>query len=416
MTDMPFARFQTTTPDFLSAPFDSYRALADAPDVFWSAAEEAWIVHRHADVSALLADGDFAVVELAEVIGGLAARAGRDVADLVSVVSAILFLRNPPGHTERRHFLAAVLNDRPMSARVALADRICADLSAAFDPSGKVDLVREFADWLPPLFIGRMLGLEDGLVRDIMTTVTEVTKVFDRGRSLRFYDRVNASVAKARAPIDAIIDDRCASPREDGISRIIALSEKRFHLDRMDLASHVLFLLIAGAETTSALIGNAFAAALDHPDLWRPLIGQPGAIDRWVEETLRYDGPVHQATRLATVDRHIAGQHIRRGDRLVLLIGAAHRDPRRFERPESFDPARDGTGLLGFGAGLHFCLGADLARMEARRALSHLAPRLGDPLLAPPDRRYWAHRTLRRLESLPAQLLEDSQKETPCPK
>lgn len=416
MTGLSFSRFQTTTPDFLSAPFDSYRALADAPDVFWSEAEDAWIVHRHADVAALLADRDFAVVELAELIGGLAARAGRDVADLVSVVSAILFLRNPPGHAKRRHFLAAVLNDRPMSARLTLADQICADLSAAFDPSGKVDLVRDFADWLPPLFIGRLLGLEDGLVRALMTTVTEVTKVFDRGRSLRFYDRVNASVAKARAPLDAIIDDRRTSPREDGISRIIALSDDRLNLDRTDLASHVLFLLIAGAETTSALIGNAFAAALDHADLRRDLVGNLGAIDGWIEETLRYDGPVHQATRLAIVDRLVAGQHIRRGDRLVLLIGAAHRDPRRFERPESFDPARDGTGLLGFGAGLHFCIGADLARMEARRALIHLAPRIGDPLLSPPDRRYWAHRTLRRLESLPVQLGHDPRKENPCPK
>ncbi len=411
---MNFGSFSTLAQGFLNAPFEHYAHLADAPDVFYSDAEQAWIVHKYADVATLLADRTLAVVELADLVTDLNARAGRSVADLASVLSAVLFLHNPPGHTERRHFLAALINDRPRSAHMALMEQVGRDLLAALNTDQEIDIVQQFADILPPLFIGRLLGLNDGLVLDLMSIVTEITKCFDRGRSLRFYQRVDATVAKARAMIEPQIAARRAVQRDDGLTRMIALWETRFGRDDMALGSHVLFLLIAGAETTSALIGNSLLAAVDRPAARLRLCDDPDLIDPWVEETLRFDGPVHQASRIALHDCEIAGAKIAKHDRLILLIAAAHRDPARFSAPNVFDPLRTDTCLLAFGAGLHFCLGAQLARMEASVSLRLLAPRLGQANTG--QRRYWDHRTLRRLTCLPLRLLPPHQKDEICPK
>jgi cytochrome P450 len=197
---------------------------------------------------------------------------------------------------------------------------------------------------------------------------------------------------------------RRRAPRDDGLSRMIALSDTRFGLDGIGLESHILFLLIAGAETTSALIGSTLAAAVDRPDLLHRLDDDPSLIAPWVEETLRFDGPVHQASRIALQDCQIAGAKIAKGDSVILLIAAAHRDRSQFAAPDDFDPNRRDQALLAFGAGLHFCLGAQIARMEAASSLRLLASRLQADPDCPTERHYWEHRTLRRLQSLTVRL------------
>lgn len=408
---MSFGTFSTHAPNFLAEPFSQYRMLQSAPDVFWSEKERAWIVHRYRDVAALLADRNFAVVELASVVGELSALRERSVADLVSVLSVVLFLRNPPGHTERRHFLAALINDRPKSAQMALIDQIGKELIAGFGEAQDIDIVKRFADVLPPLFIGRLLGLPDAMVLALMAVMTEVTKSFDNGRSLRFYQRVNETVIKARAMIDPEIADRRDAPRDDGLSRMISLWDERFNVDDLALGSHVLFLLIAGAETTSALIGNAVAAALDRPEGLALICDDSNLIAPWIEETLRFDGPAHQSSRIALQNCQVAGAPIAKGDRLILLIAAAHRDPEQFAAADEFDPLRTDQSLLAFGAGLHFCPGAQIARMEALSSLQLLAPRLQPAPNSQTKRQYWEHRTLRRLESLHVRLLPSHQKD-----
>jgi cytochrome P450 len=142
-----------------------------------------------------------------------------------------------------------------------------------------------------------------------------------------------------------------------------------------------------------------------------PPAAAPGFAAAWIEETLRHDGPVHQATRIATEDLVLAGQRIARGDRIVLLIGAAHRDARRFAQPEAFRPDRTDQDVLGFGAGLHHCLGAQMARIEAQSAITLLAHRLDRPTRTARARQYWQHRTLRRIATLPATVLPESKKD-----
>jgi cytochrome P450 len=138
----------------------------------------------------------------------------------------------------------------------------------------------------------------------------------------------------------------------------------------------VVLLLAAGNETTTNLIGNAVTALLDHPDQLARVAADPSLVPAAIEETLRYDAPVQIVFRVATQDVELAGTRIQRGAYVAPLLGSANRDERRFPDPDRFDVARDAQGHLGFGFGKHFCLGASLARLEARVALEALAPEL----------------------------------------
>jgi pimeloyl-[acyl-carrier protein] synthase len=397
------ASFSTLVPGFLSNPYPAYAHLRTGPPIFWSNPEGGWILHRYADVAAILADSRFVVVELAQFVGGLCARSGKNVTDLEAVLSEVLFLRNSPMHNEARQFLAAALTGRPLSSYMTTIEEIARDLLTKAVRNQVWDAACQYSDLLPPLFMAWLLGLDEEEVGALITTVSEVTKSFDRGRSPRFYQRVNSLVEKARWPLDEAVARHRREPRDDVLSRMITLSDNRFHLDDRTIASRALFLLLAGVETTSTLIGNAIAAVLDHAEAARSLVAHPERAAAAIEEALRYDAPIQQVTRVATTDAVIAGQRISAGDRLVVLIGAANRDPVVCHNPDRFDLDRPGSGHIAFGGGTHFCLGASLARLEAQIALREFMtthPRTID-LAA---RRWRPHSTLRRLASLPVVL------------
>ena len=400
------AAFSTLRDEFLEAPATTYPALRQGPPVIWSNQEGGWVVHRHADVAAAMKDPRLAVTELAQSLRVLGGHGGKDVEALAAVIDEVLFLRNPPAHGVGRQFLVAVLNDQPLSVHQGKIEEIARRLLESARPGAPWDAVTGYADMLPPLFMASLLGLEDAEALDTMTTVTEVTKTFDRGRSLRFYERVNKTVETAREPIRAAVRRRRAAPAGDGLSRMIALSDSRFGLTDEVIANRALFLLIGGVETTSALIGSTIAAVAERPEIGARIRAAPGLAAAAAEETLRFDGPVKQTSRIALSDLQIAGQPIKTGERLLLLVGAAHRDPAVFPEPDRFDIDRTADGILGFGAGLHFCIGAALARLEARVGLREILA-AGELSLQTEGRSWLRHRTLRRLEHLPVVINQD---------
>jgi cytochrome P450 len=393
------AEFSTLLPGLMADPYPAYHRLRDS-GTGWNAEENAWVVHLYADVARIMADRSFEVAEVASIVGRIGQATGKETGDLTSVLEAVLFLRNPPGHTEARKFLVAVMTAYPLSTYRPMIESVVDQLLAAIAKGGAIDAITDFADLVPPLFMGRLLGLSETDVRFLVETVSEVTMAFDRGRSPRFYERVNRTVRTARSLFRDAIADRRRHPADDGLTRMIDLADRQFGLDDDVIASRALFLLIAGVETTSALIGNAIRALLDHPDSGRRIAADPTLIDGAIDEVLRFDGPVQQATRIATQACTIAGRMVQPGDRVVLLLGAAHRDPAAYDRPDLFDIARSGPPHLGFGTGLHHCLGASLARLETGIALERLFA-LSPVAAIDYQPRWWPHRTLRRLTSLP---------------
>jgi cytochrome P450 len=170
------------------------------------------------------------------------------------------------------------------------------------------------------------------------------------------------------------------------VSTLLAVEPGGQRLSSMELMQFVMLLLVAGNETTTNLIGNAVSALLDHPAELARVVADPSLVPDLVEETLRFDAPVQLVFRTATRELELRGARIPRGATVALLLGSANRDERRFPDPDRFDVGRDARGHLGFGFGAHFCLGASLARLEARVALGALVPLLGRVERTSPDR------------------------------
>jgi cytochrome P450 len=314
-----------------------------------------------------------------------------------------LFL-DPPDHTRLRKLVAKAFSPKVVSSLepeiIALVDGLLDRIAE----KGEFDVVEDFAYPLPVAVICRLLGvpLEDephfsrasavlAQALDPFSTITGVPPDVVNERT--------QAVRELRGYLHDLIERRRSEPGDDLLSGLVAVEESGDQLTEDEIVSTCNLLLIAGHETTVNLIGNAILAMLRNPVHWAALGGDPDRAPAIVEETLRYDPPVQLAGRVATEDMAIGGVDVPAGDIMMVLLAAAQRDPAEFERPDIFDPERRTLRHLGFGRGIHYCLGAPLARLEAAAALSAVTARFPDARLAG-EPQYKANVTLRGLSEL----------------
>jgi len=318
-----------------------------------------------------------------------------------------LFL-DPPDHTRLRRLVSKAFVPKVVKALepdiTAMVDELLDDVARA----GRFDVIADLAYPLPVAVICRLLGvpLEDEpkfshasalLAQGLDPFITlsgdapdGVEQRLEAGRWLREY-------------VHGLVDQRRGAPRDDLISGLIAAEEDGDQLTEDEIVATCNLLLIAGHETTVNLIANAVLAMLREPAQWRALGADPSRVAAVVEETMRYDPPVQLVMRIAGEDMTIGDVNIPKGDSMLLLTAASHRDPDAIERPNEFDPDRETIRHLGFGKGPHFCLGAPLARLEASVALSAVTARFPDAHIAG-EPVYKPNVTLRGMASLPIAL------------
>jgi len=199
--------------------------------------------------------------------------------------------------------------------------------------------------------------------------------------------------------ITPLVEERLTKPRDDLLS-VLAAGEKQGSLSRDEVLGNTLLLLVAGHQTTINLIGNGILALLRHPDHWTQLQRDSTRITRATEEILRYDAPVKRAPRIAAADIELHGKTIRQGERVLLVLSAANRDPRQFSDPDTFDITRDPNPHVAFGGGIHHCLGANLARLEGQEAFRAITQRFAPFSLATERLEYQTLLSLRGLKAL----------------
>ncbi|WP_172800504.1 cytochrome P450 [Mycobacterium sp. IS-1496] len=315
-----------------------------------------------------------------------------------------LFL-DPPDHTRLRRLVSSAFVPRVVKALepeiVSLVDALLDAVAA----KGEFDVVADLAYPLPVAVICRLLGvpLEDepqfsrasALLAQSLDPFVTVAGQAAQG----FEQRLEAG-QWLRGYLRELIGKRRVEPRDDLISGLIAAEEAGDQLTEDEIVATCNLLLVAGHETTVNLIANAILAMLRHPDQWGALAADPQRVSAVAEETLRYDPPVQLVGRIAAEDMTVNGVTVPKGDCMLLLLAAAHRDPDAFERADAFDPDRAHLRHLGFGKGPHFCLGAPLARLEAAVALSAVTARFPDARLAA-DPVYKPNLTLRGMDTLP---------------
>jgi cytochrome P450 len=234
------------------------------------------------------------------------------------------------------------------------------------------DLVRDLSIPLPVIVIAELLGVEPEHRETFKRWSDDIIRASNRMYTAEEEQRIRQSIAEFRAYFQETIAARRAAPREDLTTALVQAEEEKQALSAWEVLSLLTLLLVAGNETTTNLIGNMMLALLEHPEQLAQVRADPSLIPRAVEETLRYDGPVQGLPRQATEDVELAGTTIPAGALVFPLFASANRDETKFPDPDRFDITRNTDGHLAFGFGIHYCLGAELARLEARITFEEL--------------------------------------------
>jgi len=258
-------------------------------------------------------------------------------------------------------------------------DAIATELLAVL-PDGPFDLLDTFARPLPVRVIARMIGIPEDRAPDLLNWSNAMVGMYQASRTRATEDAaVHASIA-FRTYLESLIDARQRAPGDTLLDDLIAAEQAGDRLTRDELVTTVILLLNAGHEATVHTLGNGIKALLEHGQLFAAR--DPARLDTLIEEILRHDPPLHMFTRHAYEEVSLHGHTFRRGDQVACLLGSANRDADVFRDPDRFDPDRPIIANTSFGAGLHFCIGAPLARLELSRALSALARAAPDLRLA----------------------------------
>lgn len=313
-----------------------------------------------------------------------------------------LFL-DPPDHTRLRRLVSKAFSPRVVKALEPEIATLVDDLLDAVERSGKFEVIADLAYPLPVAVICRLLGvpLEDepqfSRASALLAQGLDPFIAFT-GTAPGFDERLEAGLW-LRKYLRGLLERRRAEPGDDLMSGLIAVEESGDQLTEDEIVATCNLLLIAGHETTVNLIANAVLAMVRHPQHWTALSADPSLVGAITEETLRYDPPVQLVGRVAGADMTIGDVRVTRGDTMMLLLAAAHRDPAATDRPNVFDPGRPALRHLAFGLGPHFCLGAPLARLEAAVALTAVTRRFPAARLAA-EPVYKPHVTLRGVAAL----------------
>ncbi|QFT62276.1 cytochrome P450 [Roseivivax sp. THAF30] len=368
-----------TDPAFVQNPYAFYaRAREAGPLIFW---EEYGMVAatRLNSVSALLKDRRFG----REVPSELATPRPEHLRDFYEIEDRSMLELEPPVHTRLRGLVLRAFTSRRIKALgpeiAELAHRLLEDT-----PDGPFDLLPVFAERLPVIVIARLLGVPEETAPDLLRWSHAMVGMYQAGRSRADEEAANAAARDFAAFLRSVIAERRKRPGNDLLSELIAAEENGEKLDEKELIATSVLLLNAGHEATVHTIGNGVKALLEHG-----AEASEANATAMSEEILRFDPPLHLFTRYAYEDVTLWGHDFRRGEQVALLLASANRDAELCEAPETFDPARRPSRHQAFGGGLHFCVGAPLARLELEVALPILFARLPrlrlaeQPLYAP---------------------------------
>ena len=391
------------SPGFAHNPYPLYQALREAEPVYWSQAWRCWILTRYDDIQAMLRDSQrFTSLDrfTSTVKPEIPEPVWEQIQPLVRHFNAGVVNADPPDHTRLRNLLHKAFTAPTISKLQGYVRQLVDQLLDKVKGDGHMDLVRDLAYPLPVGVIGELLGvpLEDhdklkrwsSGIMEFMTTPRPTTEALFRSQE---------AILNLRDFFRKIYIQRRERPDDKLVSTLLAVRDEGDRLSEEELLSTCVTLLVAGHATTTNLIASAVLFLLQHPDQLRKLRENPALIEGAVEESLRYDGPFQRNRRIAREDVIIGGKHIGKGQLVLAFLGAANRDPTHFPDPDRFDIERHPNRHISFGAGVHFCLGASLSRLEARIAVNSILARMPDLRLAT-ETLEWENVMLRGLKAL----------------
>lgn len=362
---------------FVQNPYPFYERARAAGDLHFWADYGMPMAFSHTAVQSLLKDRRFG----REVPAEFAKPDPDHLAPFLAVEATSLLDAEPPRHTRLRSLVLRAFTSRAIAAMAKDIEMLCHQLVDAF-PASQFDLLPAFCSQVPVITICRLLGVPEQMAPQLLSWSHDMVAMYQANRTHE------TEMAAARAStefvdfLDGYVDQRRTDPRDDLITRLIAAEEDGEKLSTDELIGTCILLLNAGHEATVHSLGNGVKTLLQMG--WKKEWLAPDHIDGTVEEILRFDPPLHMFTRYAYETVDVFGHRFERGDQVGLLLGAANRDASVWRDPDRFNPSRPVQVNTSFGGGLHFCVGAPLARLEMRIALPILFDRCPDLSIAEP--------------------------------
>jgi len=400
------------TGEAISDPYSYYGKIREEDPVHWNELYELWVVTRHDDLVWMTRHHELFSSEFWQR-DKKSPYPAIDESDL----GLYQFMReffmdwfiqhDRPVHTDQRKVVHKWFNPKSMELWRPMVRSVIKDLLDEAEETGHMDVMTDFATPLPLFVIAQMMGIPYEDRRFIRSMAVKLLFI-GRGET----DRMKPLTEGIKELIDylnPLVAERAAKPvDENDLLSVLASGEKTGALTRDEVVANAILLLLAGHETTINLICNGTLALMQHPDQWELLkhgeFKDPDVVVRATEECLRYDPPVKSIQRIASEDVEVGGKLIRKDDRIRWFISSANRDPEKHENPDIFDISRWPNTHVGFGSGIHHCLGATLARLEGQEAFKALADRYDSLSLETNEFEYQPSITFRSLKTLPVSL------------
>jgi cytochrome P450 len=391
--------------EILQDPYPTYARLHEEGPLHYvdvGSKWAVWSVFSHAECSSIAKDPRLSAKRAKQMLLPLPLSRQSEFSELSRMLSLWLIFMDPPEHTRLRKLLNKGFSAAAVEGLRPQAEAIVDQMLKPLQHGSEVELMSEFANPMPVRIISELLGVPQAL-HGTFVNASRAIAVF-RGNP-------NRTVEEARAAQDALIElteffrktvaERRRNKGTDLISLLIDIEEEGEVLTEEELYAQCIALLFAGHETTRNLIGNGMYTLLQHPQETAELRERPEMIRSAVEELLRYESPVQFTARVLKEDVEVCGQQIRKGWTVLCMLGAANRDPKQFKEPNQLDLKRLNNQHLAFSAGLHFCIGAQLARLEGQIALLNLVQRFPEMKLTGPRPEWASTFGFRGLKSLP---------------
>ena len=387
--------YNPLSPEVAQDPYPTYAKLRGRDPVHRSRLMDQWVFSRYADVDAILRDHRHFSSDPRK------RAASRRRGSLPNVEEPSMLFLDPPDHTRLRALVNKAFTPRAVAALEPHIHELMTTLLDDVDDPAAFDLMEAVAKPLPVIVIAEMLGIPPEDRAQFAAWSDQRARILEPTLSPEERETADAAMRSLDEYLMPIISERKTDPKDDIISALAQAEEEGDKLTEREVLIMLRLLLVAGNETTTNLIGNGVLALLRHPDQLAALREDPGLIPSAVEELLRFDSPVQVDVRSVLDDCEVNGFRVRRGDNVVTLLGAANRDPDRFEAPDRLDVRRGDQNHLSFGRGIHHCLGAPLARLEGRVVLQALIDRFSSLRLLEDRPAFRSSVALRGLLALP---------------
>jgi cytochrome P450 len=388
-------------PDIVLDPYPFYSDLRERAPIHWNERWRGWVFSRYEDIATLLREPRLLVDSMTPYFNSkLDANQQKELKPIFDIMSRWVVFMDPPDHGRVRRLLSNAFTPKMTESRRALIEDVVDDILTSLTGSDQFDVVNDFAYPLPAQVTALILGaprsdlhLYRDWADDIVTLIHGGVGEADR------LDRAKITMLDFRDHVTELVRARTASRRDDLVSALIDAREQSDALSVDEIVALSMLLLFAGHETTQNLLAFTIYDLLTHPDQMVRLREAPELIGDAIEEVLRFDGPMRGSTRFVGQDFEYAGAELKKGQRVLLLIASANRDPAKFERPDEFDIGRRPNQHLAFGYGPHFCLGAPLARLETSVAIPALIKRFPDLRLESEQLSFYARILSRAISS-----------------